>query len=326
MEKMRFSWATLGCGAIACEMAEAMARLDGGFHGAAARNSERVRAFAAKYGIEKVYEKPEQLFRDPDVDIVYISTPHNTHAPYILRALEAGRHVLAEKSITLNSGELSLAASLAAKKQLVLAEAMTLYHMPLFKKLAERVRSGALGALRLAQLNFGSYKPYDEKSRFFNKNLAGGALLDIGIYALSCARWFMSAKPEELLSTVRFAPTGVDEQSSILLKNRAEEMAAVTLSLHAKQPKRATIVFDKGYMEIFDYPRADKAAVVWTADGRREEITAGSAGDALCYEILDMEAAAAGETDAMHLDYTSDVMEIMTRLRKSWGLKYPEEA
>ena len=325
-ENMRFSWATLGCGAIAGEMAQAMKRLGGTFCGVAGRRPEKARAFAAAYGIEKVYEAPDELFRDPDIDIVYISTPHNTHAPYICRALAAGKHVLAEKSITLNSDELSRAAALAEEKHRILAEAMTLYHMPLFKKLDGLVRSGALGALHIAQLNFGSYKPYDEKNRFFSKALAGGALLDIGIYALSCARWFMSEKPEELLSQVRLAATGVDEEAGLLLKNRAGEMSAVTLSLRARQPKRATLAFDKGYIEIFDYPRADKAAIVWTEDGRREEIAAGAADEALGCEVLDMEAAAAGETNAMHLDYTTDVMEIMTRLRRAWGLQYPEEA
>lgn len=89
-------------------------------------------------------------------------------------------------------------------------------------------------------------------NRFFNRNLAGGAMLDIGVYALSFIRWFMSSTPTEILSQVKFAPTGVDEQASILLKNSEEEMATVILSLHAKQPKRGTISYDKGYIEILN--------------------------------------------------------------------------
>ena len=137
----------------------------------------------------------------------------------------------------------------------MLAEAMTIYHMPIYKALNKKIQSGDLGELRLLQMNFGSYKEYNMKNRFFNRNLAGGAMLDIGVYALSFVRWFMTSCPNEVLSQVKYAQTGVDEQASILLKNKEEEMASVILSLHAKQPKRGTIAFDKGYVEIFEYPR-----------------------------------------------------------------------
>ena len=118
---------------------------------------------------------------------------------------------------------------------------------------------------------------------------------------------------------------GVDEQASILLKNAEEEMAAITLSLHAKQPKRGTIAYENAYIEMFEYPRGERARITWTADGRTEEIAAGATADALMYEVLDMEAAVAGERDEMHLDYTIDVMDLMTQIRRSWGMKYPEE-
>ena len=326
MEKKRTCrWATIGCGTIAHEMAQALQRLGRGFCAAAGRTPQKVRAFAAEFGIEKAYDTPAALFADPDIDIVYISTPHNTHAPYIMQALSAGKHVLAEKAITLNAHELAAAASLAEEKGLVLAEAMTIYHMPLYRALASRIEAGEFGALRLAQLSFGSYKPYDMENRFFNLRLAGGALLDIGVYALSCARFFLAENPEEIVSRARLAPSGVDEQAVIVLKNSVEEMAAITLSLHAKQPKRAVFSFDGAYIEICDYPRADRASIIWAADGRREDIVAGETEKALDYEVLAMERAVRGEGNEMRFDYTRGVMEIMTKLREAWGVKYPEE-
>lgn len=177
----------------------------------------------------------------------------------------------------------------------------------------------------MIQMNFGSFKEYDMENRFFCRELAGGAMLDIGVYALSFVRYFLSSQPTELLSQVKYAPTGVDEQASILLKNAEEEMAAITLSLHAKQPKRGTIAYENAYIEMFEYPRGKRARITWTADGRTEEIAAGATADALMYEVLDMEAAVAGERDDMHLDYTIDVMDLMTQIRRSWGMKYPEE-
>ena len=150
-------------------------------------------------------------------------------------------------------------------------------------------------------------------------------MLDIGVYALSFVRWFLSSQPNQVLSQVKYAPTGVDEQAGILLKNKEEEMATILLSLHAKQPKRGTISFDKGYVELFEYPRGEKAIITWTEDGRKEEISAGSTLDALSYEVMDMEAAVSGERNDMHLDYTIDVMDLMTQIRREWGMRYPEE-
>ena len=325
MSKIRYRWASLGCGVIGHQLAQALASLGGGLYAVGNRTQSKAQAFAAQYGILKVYERMEDVFTDPNVDIIYISTPHNTHINYLLPALAAGKHVLCEKSITLNSEELMRAVEAAQAHDVVLAEAMTIYHMPIYRRLREIMASGSLGPLRMIQMNFGSFKEYDRKNRFFNRSLAGGAMLDIGVYALSFVRYFLTSQPTEVLSQVKYAPTGVDEQASILLKNAEEEMAAITLSLHAKQPKRGTIAFENGYVEMFEYPRGERAVITWTADGRREEIAAGSTADALKYEVLDMEAAVAGERDDMHLDYTVDVMELMTQIRRSWGMRYPEE-
>lgn len=320
-----YNWATLGCGVIANQLAQAMRREGRTLYGVANRTYKNAVDFAERYGISKVYENTQELFEDENVDIIYISTPHNTHSQYLKEALRHGKHVLCEKSITLNSEELTQARTAAEQNRLVLAEAMTIYHMPLYKKLHELMQSGALGELRMIQMNFGSYKEYDMSNRFFNPSLAGGALLDIGVYALSFIRWFMSDTPNQILSQVKLAPSGVDEQAGILLMNPAGEMATVALTLHAKQPKRGMAAFEKGYIEIYEYPRAERAVVTYTEDKRQEVIECGKTDDALQYEIRDMEQAVSGETDEMHLDYTVDVMSAMTEIRKAWGLSYPGE-
>ncbi|KFI90990.1 NADP or NAD utilizing oxidoreductase [Bifidobacterium saguini DSM 23967] len=320
------NWATLGCGVIANQLEQALEGEDRKLYSVANRTHEKGVAFAEKYGIGKVYDTIDDVFADPDVDVIYISTPHNTHINFLRKALGAGKHVLCEKSITLNSEELNEAVALAAANNVVLAEAMTLYHMPLYKKLNEVIASGKLGDLKLIQMNFGSYKEYDMANRFFNRNLAGGAMLDIGVYALSFVRWFMSSTPNQILSQVKLAPTGVDEQAGILLTNPDGQMATVTLSLHAKQPKRGLISFDKGYVEIYDYPRGERATITYVEDGHTEVIESGETAKALAYEVADMEAAIAGDRSIMHLNYTRDVMDMMTLIRRAqWGLTYPEE-
>ena len=321
----QYRWATLGCGVIANQLAQALQRRGQKLYAVANRTYSNAVAFAEKYGIAHVYDSIDALFEDEYVDIIYISTPHNTHIAYLRKALRAGKHVLCEKAITLNSSELEEALALASEKRVILAEAMTIYHMPIYKQLNAYIQSGKLGPLRLIQLNFGSYKEYDMNNRFFNRNLAGGALLDIGVYALSFARWFMASKPHEILSQVRYAPSGVDEQASILLKNREEEMATIILSLHAKQPKRGTLSFDKGYVELWEYPRCEQAVIHYVEHDQTEILHAGNSDDALLYEVEDMEAAVSGIEDRMCLDYTKDVMEMMTQIRSVWGMRYPEE-
>lgn len=323
MEKYR--WAVIGCGAIANEMAQTLAEHGRMFYSVAGRNQERTVAFAKKYQIQKVYGKITDVFADDQVDIIYLATPHNTHIQYLREALKAGKHVLCEKAVTLNAEELKEAGQLAEKQNVVLAEAMTIYHMPLYKKLREVAADGKLGKLQMIQVSFGSYKAYDMSNRFFNPALAGGALLDIGVYALAFARVFLSEAPDQISSQVRTAPSGVDEQVGILMANPANEMVAVTLTLHAKQPKRGVAIFEKGYMEIYDYPRADQAVITYTEDGRKETITCGRKEEALFYEIEDMEQEVSERKDEMDLSYTSDVMDIITKIRQHWGLVYPEE-
>ena len=103
------------------------------------------------------------------------------------------------------------------------------------------------------------------------------------------------------------------------------QMTTVILSLHAKQPKRGLIAFDKGYVEVYEYPRGQEAVITYTKDGHTETIREGETNRTLEYEVQDMEAAVAGEKDDMHLDYTRDVMDMMTQIRQEWGMRYPEE-
>lgn len=320
------NWAVLGTGVIANQIAQALQKMGKNLYSVANRTHSKALSFAEKYGVGKVYDSIDEVFTDENVNIIYITTPHNTHIQYIRKALENKKHVFCEKAITLNSDELEEAVKLAEENGVIIAEAMTIWHMPLYKKLWQIAQSGKLGKLQLIQLNFGSFKDYDMSNRFFNINLAGGALLDIGVYSLSLARSFMSSQPTEIKSQVKFAKSGVDEQASIIMMNDESEMATITLSLHSKQPKRAVISFEKGYIEIMEYPRADKAFIVDAETGEKTEITEGATELALMYEMEDMEYAInSGNESVLKLDSTIDVMKIMTDLRKEWGLVYPEE-
>ena len=320
------NWAVLGTGVIANEMAQTLQKMGKTLYAVANRTPAKAVAFGEKYGVTRVYDRMEDVFTDPNVHVIYLTSPHNTHYGFVKQGLANGKHMLVEKSITLNSRELEELVCLAKAKDLVLAEAMTIWHMPLYKKLWQMVETGALGKVQMITMNFGSFKDYDMTNRFFNRSLAGGAMLDIGVYALSIVRSFMESCPTRLCSQMLPAPTGVDEQATILLQNDRGQMATVALSLHAKQPKRAVISGEKGYLEIMEYPRGDKAIFVDAKTGEVTEITCGKTADALFYEMQDMEEAIrTKDTAVMKLELTRDVMGIMTKLRESWGLTYPEE-
>lgn len=333
MNRSRYQWAVVGCGVIANEFAQAMERAGKKIYAVGSRTYERAVNFAKTYGIEHVYEDIDAMIADPDVDIVYVATPHNTHYPYVKSALEQGKHVLCEKAIMLNSEELDEVMALAKEKDLILAEAMTIYHQPLYQKLDEIVNGGRLGDVRMITMNFGSYKEYDMSNRFFNPDLAGGALLDIGVYALSFVRFFLKSQATAIASQVKKAPTGVDEQVGILLTNEEGQMATVALTLHSKQPKRGMISCDKGYVEIMNYPRAMEAVITDTQTGEQTVIKEGDTQNALVYEILHMEETIgehaeepdSSRRDRMYLSYSKDVMDIMTRIRREWQVVYPEE-
>ena len=326
MSEKHFNWAVLGTGVIANQMAAALEKMGRQLYAVGNRTYDKAVAFAEKYGVEKVYDTIDDMFLDGAVDIIYITTPHNTHYEFMKKALEHGKHIFVEKSITLNSRELNEMQALAQAKGLIIGEAMTIWHMPIYKKLWEIVQSGQLGKVQMITMNFGSFKEYNMENRFFNMHLAGGAMLDIGVYALSIVRSFMDEKPEEIVSQWQASPTGSDEMATILLKNGLGQMATVALSMHSKQPKRAMISCEKAYIEIMEYPRADKAVIVDAETGVRTEIEAGSTAEALGYELQDMEQAVlTGDVSGLKLSYSADVMEIMTRLRKAWNMKYPGE-
>lgn len=321
---MRYRWGIIGAGGIAKEMAAALHAVNGEVYAIASRTRSKADALAAAFGIGKVYSDPAALLQDDKLDIVYLATPHNTHAEYLKAAVAAGRHVLCEKAVTVNTRQLEEVLRLAQERRVLVSEAMTLYHMPLYHELRRRQEAGVIGPVKMIQVSFGSLKDYDAANRFFDPALAGGALLDIGVYALSFARWFLSEQPDQVLTTAQLCATGVDEQSGIILKNRAGQIAVISLSLRAKQPKQGVISGEWGYAAVPDYPRA-QTAVIWTPDGGEETLCCGDTAAALSYEVRDMQAALDRGRYGLDVPFTLDVMRLMDHIRASWGLAYPFE-
>lgn len=318
-------WGILGCGVIANEMAQAFEKMGRKVYGVSSRTQTKTEVFAEKYGVENVYGSYEEMLEDENIDVIYIATPHSQHYENMKKAIGAGKHILCEKAITVNDHQLEEIVSLAEEKNLTVREAMTISHMPLFKELKDRIDKGDIGTVKMVQVNFGSNKGYDSTNRFFALEAAGGALLDIGGYATTFARTFMDEAPNTILTTVQYVETGVDEQSGIILKNESDQMAVICLTIRAKQPKRGVVTGDKGYIEVYEYPRASKATITNTETGVKETIEAGRTEDALVYEVEAMEGTVSGTFSDNNLEISRDVMKILSSVRTQWGMKYPFE-
>ncbi len=319
------NWGILGTGWIAHEMGEALNAVNGEIYAVCDVSLENAQKYADEFGVTKAYGNADEMIADENIDIIYIATPHNLHYQFLLKSVNAGKHVFCEKSITVNSRQLEECVAIAKEKGLVICDGMTLLHMPLYKKLKEMIDADAIGDIKMIQVNFGSCKEYDIKNRFFSKDLAGGALLDIGVYATTFARYFMKSKPNVVLTTANYFETGVDETSGIILKNPDGQMAVMALTMRAKQPKRGVIAGEKGFIEICEYPRAAKATITYTQTGHTETIEAGKTEEALQYEVRDMQDYVRNHTGQENLQIIRDVMETLTAVRNQWGMVYPFE-
>lgn len=319
-----YRWAIVGLGNIAHSFVKYFDQPDGEIYAVCSRSQAKASAFAAEHDIPKAYGNLDDLLADDQVDIVYVATPHNYHIDTILPALRAGKHVLSEKAITMSSTQLAIAKEVAASNHLILAEAMTLYHMPLYERLHDFAAERHLGDLKMVQASFGSFKEPDPTNRFFNPDLAGGALLDIGVYALAFVEEFLTATPYLTGTTMHRFSSGVDESSTITLRTANDELATVALTFRAKMPKRGIVAYENGYFTVDTYPRADTATFT-DNEGHTETITAGDSTNAMNYEIADMQKMVAGELRNTSLAKTTDVMALMTAARTQWDFRYPFE-
>ena len=218
MENNNYNWVSLGCGVIANELAQAMEKEGRTLYGVANRTYNNAVAFAKKYNIPNVYKNIDDAINDENVDIIYISTPHNTHIKYLIKALEKGKHVLCEKNITLIIDELEAAKKIASDNGVVLAEAMTIYHMPIYKQLDELIKRGVLGELRILQMNafcvVSDSGTLPEESSFFTS--VGNP------FPAVCIR--TSTKRPEAHDKACFIQAGIDEKSHLQAVTTAVDM------------------------------------------------------------------------------------------------------
>ncbi len=248
MNKIR--WGIVSAGTIANTFAADMVHVTNAKVAAvAARSLDSAAEFAGKYGIGTAYQGYEKLFSDPDIDAVYICTPHILHLQNSADALRAGKVVLCEKPITTSATECRKLLDVAAETGGYLMEAMWTWFLPALNKAKAWVDAGRIGELRHVKAELGYPNAYDPHSRLYDPSLAGGCLLDLGIYPIAIARYFTEKSPDAIQVVSRHAPNGVDDDVTMLF-NYDNCIATLATSFRCKLPNTAYIIGTEGYIEI----------------------------------------------------------------------------
>lgn len=317
----------LGAGRIAGTMAATIREMDQAKNYAvAARDHERAEAFAKEYGVEKAYGSYEEMVKDPQVELVYVATPHSHHYEHIKLCLEHGKHVLCEKSFTVNEKQAREVLAMAKERKLLLTEAIWTRYMPMRKTLDQIIASGAIGVPQMVTANLGYLISW--KERIQRPELAGGALMDVGIYPLNFASMILGDEIESITGTAVMMDTGVDAQNSITLVYRDGRMAVLNSSAVGLSDRRGVIYGTKGFIEVENINNCEGFKVYdetrkQTASYDRPKQISGYE-----YEVeACIRAIEAGELECPEMPHeeTLRMMNWMDQLRGQWGMKFPME-
>lgn len=317
----------MGAGGIASVLAETMVLMpDVCLYGVASRSKEKAEKFAARYSIEKAYGSYEEMVKDPEIQLVYIATPHSEHCKNAKLCLEHGKHVLCEKSFAANFGQAEEMITLAEEKNLLITEAMWVRYMPMAETLKEILASGVIGEPMTLTANLGYL--IADRPRLLNPELAGGALLDVGVYTLSFASLVFGDEISEIKSSVIKTDTGVDAQNSMTLIYPGGKMAVLNSSLRVLSDRQGIVYGTKGFLVVeninnFESIRVydSKRKLVGTYE-RPEQISGYE------YQIeASKKAIEDGKIECSQMTHhtTLSVMKVMDELRRQWGIRYPFE-
>lgn len=317
----------LGPGRIAATVAPALVALpEIECYAAASRTPGKAEAFARQFGFEKAYASYEEMLHDPQVELVYVSTPHSHHYEHMMLCLEYGKHVISEKAFTMNASQAEKVAAYAKEKGLYAAEAIWTRYMPSRKLIQDVIDSGVIGRINTLTANL-SYV-IDGKQRITDPALAGGALLDIGVYGLNFALMHFGDEIERMESSVKLTDTGVDAMETITLFYRDGRMAVLTHSIYCRSDRKGIFHGDKGYAVVENINNPQSISVYDMSDnlivryGMPEQVNG--------YEYEFAEAVRCiqegkTESDSMPMAETVKVMKLMDSLREQWGVIYPQE-
>ena len=324
--KQEYNWAVLGCGRIARKFSNDLKLLPNArLYAAAARDLARARDFAAELGFEKAYGSYEEMVADPDVDVVYVATPHSHHHDHVLLCLNAGKAVLNEKAFALTLAEAREMVGKAREKKLFLMEAFWTRFQPSFQKALELIKSEVVGALKVVRSDFAFNAPKDPEKRLYNLSLGGGSLLDIGIYPVFAALSTLGV-PSAIKAQATFSPTGTEEGIAFTFSYPGGELASLFSSLGAFSFVTTDFCCERGIVRLGRRWQGPTTVTVWHEGGKEEHFEFTTEGFGYQHEASHVMAcldAGKNESDLMPLDFSLGMMETLDRIRKEAGIVFP---
>ena len=325
MDKMKLG--ILGPGNIAHQMAKTIGSMDNvTAYAVASRDYDRASSFAAAFGFEKAYGSYKELAEDEQVDLVYIATPHAYHAQQAELMLQHGRAVLCEKAFTANAAQANNVLALALEKSVFITEAIWPRYMPMAQLLRQLLADGAIGQPTCLTANFGGKLSHIQ--RMYDPNLAGGALLDLGIYPLTLASIAFGDDIEEITGSATLMDSGVDGMENICLRYQDGKMATILAGFYNVFENRATIFGTEGRIEIEDLSNYKRFCVLGEDGAEKAVHLAPAQITGYEYEVQAcFDALQEGRLECPEMPHcdTIAMMELMDKLRAIWGVRYPFE-
>jgi len=323
--KKPFGWGILGPGNIARRFATDLRNLPGAKLAAVgSRSAERATAFAASFGADRAYGSYEELMADPHVDAIYVATPHTFHKEHTHLCLEHGKAVLCEKPMAVNERQVRDMVACARAHDVFLMEAMWTRFLPVIGKVREWLQKGVIGSVRILTADFGFRTGWNPEGRLLNPDLAGGALLDVGVYTVAFAAMVLGDSPTEIQASAHIGETGVDEQTAMLLRYADGALAMLSCAVRTRTPQEARIQGTEGSIHIpaFWHPTSAFLQV-----GNAEPV--GFAGPVGYHyeasEVMSCLEAGDKESTTLPLDESIAIARTLEQARSIIGLTYPLE-
>jgi predicted dehydrogenase len=323
----KIKWGIVAPGHIARGFAAGLQVTEGAeLYAVASRSREKALAFAQEFGFSKVYGSYSELADDPDVDIIYVATPHHLHFENTLMCLQKGKPVLCEKPFTINTKQLEILVKTARKNKVFLMEALWTRFLPGILKTLEIIKEGQIGQIKVLNADFGFKGTYNPESRLFNPNLGGGSLLDIGIYPVFLSLLLLGY-PQEIEAVAVKAPTGVDESMSISLSYETGAIASLHCTFAAHTNTDANIYGNKGKIHLkHQWIRANDI-VVTINDENPVEMKFPSKAKGLEYEaeeVMNCLKNGLTESSVLGLDFSLQLMKLLDAIRLKCNIVYPD--
>jgi predicted dehydrogenase len=322
-----YRWGIIGPGKIAHVFAQAVKNVPGSsVYAVASRDTARAKSFAEQYQIPVVHDSYELLMQDPNVDIIYISTPHSFHHDQVLKCLERKKPVMCEKPLTTNYAMARQMVDAARAHNVFLMEAMWTRFMPATRKILELIRENAIGEVKYVRGDFGDQFPFDPNSRVYDLKLGGGSILDIGIYPLFLALLVLG-KPDAIKSFAHLAKTGADDLASALLYYDRGCIASIMSSTIIHSPITAEIIGTKGMITLdpFWYKTASISLSQPGAGVKRISVPyTGNGFEFQIEEVMQCLDRGAQESDLMPLDFTLLLSAVMDEICQECGISYSD--